>query len=372
MIGNTAIKRIWEMIGLDSKKFRLLNDSTFPINSEFLRTGIFSLLVHFLLIVFLTLGLIPKHTKGGSVVYRVTLQTIPPQSDSTFQTPPLPIPAKPQIQKAESRWKQEIEKKEDVFEKENLESEIRPPPQTVTPEIPLEEQKQPPRPQEREQTPIPLPLGEPSISDKGLNIKVEDNFPVQFSLSHLGEESRNTNSSAGSGEQLGQGGPSGVGSGDGSGLGRGGLGRGGSGNGSGQGILGWTGSGAGAGIGQGGPGGFGSGGSENGSGTGQGGSGGRRVGDYGTGMTYPRHAENPKPIYPVEAREKGYKGEVLLKIEVLSNGRVGQIEVKKSSGHEVLDQSALSTVKKWKFIPAQKGGVSIPFWVNIPVKFELQ
>ena len=69
---------------------------------------------------------------------------------------------------------------------------------------------------------------------------------------------------------------------------------------------------------------------------------------------------------------KGYKGEVLLKVEVLPSGHVGQIDVKRSSGHEILDQSALSAVKKWKFIPAQKGGMAIPTWVNIPIKFELQ
>ena len=92
----------------------------------------------------------------------------------------------------------------------------------------------------------------------------------------------------------------------------------------------------------------------------------------GTDISHPRHAENPKPLYPLKAREKGYKGEVLLKVEVLSNGLVGQIEVKRSSGHEILDQSALLTVRKWKFIPANKGGVAIPAWVNIPVRFELQ
>jgi len=59
-------------------------------------------------------------------------------------------------------------------------------------------------------------------------------------------------------------------------------------------------------------------------------------------------------------------------VEVLPNGQVGQIEVKKSSGYEILDQSALSTVRKWKFIPAQKGGIAILAWVNIPIKFDLQ
>ncbi len=86
----------------------------------------------------------------------------------------------------------------------------------------------------------------------------------------------------------------------------------------------------------------------------------------------PKYAENPRPVYPQEARQKGYEGEVILRVEVLPNGRVGQIEVRKSSGYELLDRSALATVKQWKFIPAKKGEASIPLWVNIPVKFQLQ
>jgi len=86
----------------------------------------------------------------------------------------------------------------------------------------------------------------------------------------------------------------------------------------------------------------------------------------------PRYAENPKPFYPREARKKGYEGEVVLRVEVLSNGRVGQVEVKKSSGHELLDRSALTTVKQWRFIPAKKRENAISLWVNIPIKFQLQ
>ena len=86
----------------------------------------------------------------------------------------------------------------------------------------------------------------------------------------------------------------------------------------------------------------------------------------------PRYEENPKPVYPAEARKKGYQGEVILKAEILSNGRVGQVELKKSSGHEILDRSALAAVKQWKFIPAKEGGDAIPVWVNIPVTFQLQ
>jgi TonB family protein len=125
-------------------------------------------------------------------------------------------------------------------------------------------------------------------------------------------------------------------------------------------------------------------GSGSGTGSGSGGSGNRGSGK-GTGIfgkffyghgggngARPRYAENPKPTYPQEAREKGYEGEVILRVEVLSNGRVGQMEVRKSSGHEALDRSALTTVKQWRFIPAMKDDIAIPLWVNIPIKFQLQ
>jgi protein TonB len=86
----------------------------------------------------------------------------------------------------------------------------------------------------------------------------------------------------------------------------------------------------------------------------------------------PRYSENPKPLYPQEARKKGYEGEVLLRVEVLSNGRVGEIEVRRSSGHEVLDRSAITAMKQWKFVPAKKAETQVPVWVNIPVTFQLR
>jgi TonB family protein len=89
-------------------------------------------------------------------------------------------------------------------------------------------------------------------------------------------------------------------------------------------------------------------------------------------LIHPKYAENPEPLYPREARKKGFQGEVVLKVEVLSNGLVGQVEVKKSSGYEILDRSALSAVKQWKFFPAKRGECAIPFWVNIPIKYQLR
>jgi protein TonB len=111
-------------------------------------------------------------------------------------------------------------------------------------------------------------------------------------------------------------------------------------------------------------------GSGKGTGTGRGGGRGG-FGGSGSGGSRPNYIENPKPPYPPEAKNKGLEGRVLLQVEVLPNGRAGDVFVKESSGCDSLDQSALLTVKKWRFIPAKKGGIPYPSWVNIPITFQL-
>jgi protein TonB len=89
-------------------------------------------------------------------------------------------------------------------------------------------------------------------------------------------------------------------------------------------------------------------------------------------LARPRYDRNPKPPYPWIARRRGYEGVVVLKVEILSDGRVGEVRTKRSSGHPILDRSALKTVKKWKFIPAKRGDEPIRVWAEIPIKFQLE
>jgi len=341
-----------------SKSFRLLDDLGLLGRNGLLKAGIVSLLLHALLIALFVFCLNATHTKGGPSIYRVTLRTLSPQEQLSPSPTNESSPAKPQDQKEKN--KREIKHWKPLIERKNLESEICSSTLTVTHQNPLEEQKQILQRREEETPPIPLPIGEQSLSEKDSHIKMEDDPPIPLTLSRPEEQSQDIGHGRGHGEGLGQGGPGSGESGDGLGKGRGG-------SGSGEGGFGWEGPLKGAGIGQGGPGGGGFG-----KGTGRGGSGGGGSGGYGVGVFRPKHADNPKPDYPQEARAKGYQGVVLLKVEVLSNGCVGQLEVKKSSGYEELDRSALAAVQKWKFIPARKGGVVIPCWVNVPIKFELQ
>ena len=92
---------------------------------------------------------------------------------------------------------------------------------------------------------------------------------------------------------------------------------------------------------------------------------------YPTTLAIPRYDRNPKPPYPRIARRRGYEGVVVLKVEILPNGRVGELRVKSSSGHRILDRCALKTVKKWRFIPAKRGVDPIRDWGDIIIKFQL-
>jgi len=66
------------------------------------------------------------------------------------------------------------------------------------------------------------------------------------------------------------------------------------------------------------------------------------------------------------------EGTVRLKALVLPDGSCGDVLLAQSSGNELLDQSALNTVAKWKFVPAKSQGKDVSQWVSIPISFALK
>jgi protein TonB len=83
------------------------------------------------------------------------------------------------------------------------------------------------------------------------------------------------------------------------------------------------------------------------------------------------YLNNPKPDYPAPARQRFLEGRVLLRVQVMADGRCGDVRVERSSGHEMLDEAALATVKKWRFVPAKRGERAVESWVNVPIVFKL-
>jgi len=84
------------------------------------------------------------------------------------------------------------------------------------------------------------------------------------------------------------------------------------------------------------------------------------------------YGSGPQIPYPKTARRRGWEGEVLLKVEVTANGKVVAVQVEKSSGYGILDQTAREAVALWTFRPARRNGQPIADTVLVPVRFELQ
>lgn len=84
------------------------------------------------------------------------------------------------------------------------------------------------------------------------------------------------------------------------------------------------------------------------------------------------YLNNPRPPYPLVARRMGYQGKVVLNVEVLAEGRAGQVLLHQSSGHDILDKAALQTVQTWRFSPAKRLGQPVTQWFLVPIKFSLE
>lgn len=84
------------------------------------------------------------------------------------------------------------------------------------------------------------------------------------------------------------------------------------------------------------------------------------------------YLNNPKPPYPMVARRMGYHGKVVLDVEVLAEGKAGDVKLHQSSGYDILDNAALQTVKTWRFTPARRFGQVVTQRFLVPIKFSLE
>ncbi len=84
------------------------------------------------------------------------------------------------------------------------------------------------------------------------------------------------------------------------------------------------------------------------------------------------YLHNPKPHYPGIARSRHWEGLVLLRVYVTPDGRCGNLNLARSSGHEVLDESAVAAVRNWQFVPGKRGDTPIASWVTVPIEFNIR
>lgn len=93
-------------------------------------------------------------------------------------------------------------------------------------------------------------------------------------------------------------------------------------------------------------------------------------------VTQPRfdadYLNNPAPVYPMQSRRLRERGEVRLRVLVNREGLPVEVQIARSCGYSRLDQAALSAVRKWRFQPAQRGGIPVDAWVVVPIEFDVE
>ena len=83
------------------------------------------------------------------------------------------------------------------------------------------------------------------------------------------------------------------------------------------------------------------------------------------------YLNNPPPPYPPLSKRMGEQGQVVVRVRIEANGSASQAEIQRSSGFDRLDQAALQTVKRWRYVPGKRAGVPEAMWFNIPIRFVL-
>ena len=81
--------------------------------------------------------------------------------------------------------------------------------------------------------------------------------------------------------------------------------------------------------------------------------------------------EQPSPEYPEFCRKRGQEGAVVLEVEVLTDGTVGQIRVVEECRYGRLTRAAIEAVRNTTFEPALRDGKPVASVVTIPFRFEL-
>lgn len=83
------------------------------------------------------------------------------------------------------------------------------------------------------------------------------------------------------------------------------------------------------------------------------------------------YLHNPPPAYPRMSRRLGEQGTVLVRVLISTEGRAEKAEIRSSSGYPRLDEAALETVQRWRYVPGQRAGKPEAMWFSVPIRFVL-
>jgi len=87
------------------------------------------------------------------------------------------------------------------------------------------------------------------------------------------------------------------------------------------------------------------------------------------GIKPPKATHSPDPEYPKIPVDAEPRGVVVMLIGINTKGHVELVHVLRAS-NEAFQDSAVNTVKTWKFSPAKKDGTPVPVQVTVEMHFQ--
>jgi TonB family protein len=87
------------------------------------------------------------------------------------------------------------------------------------------------------------------------------------------------------------------------------------------------------------------------------------------GMKAPKATRSPDPDYPDIPAYTEPNGIVIMLVGINTKGHVELVHVLRSS-NQAFENSAVTTVKTWRFSPAKKDGKPVPVQVTVEMKFQ--
>ena len=84
------------------------------------------------------------------------------------------------------------------------------------------------------------------------------------------------------------------------------------------------------------------------------------------------YLNNPKPPYPPLSKRLREEGKVVVRVLIEPDGTASKAEIRTSSGFDRLDQTALQTALRWRYVPGKRNGTPEAMWFNVPINFVLE
>ena len=85
-----------------------------------------------------------------------------------------------------------------------------------------------------------------------------------------------------------------------------------------------------------------------------------------------QYLNNPTPAYPAMSKRLGEQGKVVIRTFIGVDGTAQQAQIKTPSGYDRLDQAALATALKWRYVPGKRAGVAEAMWFDVPFTWVLR